>query len=210
MSDNGALCMRPPHRSKFLLSRNSFNWRTSEERLPPDCNCCISAENMVCCTLYNHFRFAPLSSVADNGPTVGDDELDRLQLCINRRTYAVTDSSYVRVLNLEMSMKLRIPLVTKVVISCTTSSSSSVTWICKVSDCCHVGHCDGEESNFGPCFHCSDELRVSYEIPLVSRSAGLSAEGQYLQVAGLERISSTRRLTNGFKDFLLFIHARTN
>ena len=127
----------------------------------------------------------------------------------NRRTFAVTDSSFVRGLNLEMSMKLRMPLIAKVVISCTTSSSSSVTWICKASDCCHVGHCDGEESHFGPCFHSSDEFRVSYEIPLVSRSARLSAKGQYLQVAGLERISFTWWLTNGFKDFLLFIHART-
>lgn len=83
-------------------------------------------------------------------------------------------------------------VTTKVVVSWTTSSSSSVVLICRMLDCCHVGHFDGEESHFGPCFHCSDELRVSHVIPLVSRSAGLSADGQYLQVAEVERISSTQ------------------
>ena len=77
--------MCPPQHNNLLLSKNSLNWRASGERLPPDCKCHISDENTICCTLYNHFRFAALSSMVDNGLTV-HDELGCLQLCVNRST----------------------------------------------------------------------------------------------------------------------------
>ena len=46
-------------------------------------------------------------------------------------------------------------------------------------------------------------------MPLVRRSAGLSADGQYLHEVEMERISPTRLLTKGFSLFSLDIHDRT-
>ena len=56
-------------------------------------------------------------------------------------------------------MKLRIPtgVVTKVVVSCITSNSSSIIWICRMLDGSHAGNCDCEESRSEPCFHCTEE-----------------------------------------------------
>ena len=52
-------------------------------------------------------------------------------------------------------------------------------------------------NHIGPCTQRSDDLICSAVIPLVRRSAGLSAEGQYSQHREMARISSTLQLTNG-------------
>ena len=53
------------------------------------------------------------------------------------------------------------------------------------------------------------KLWVICTVPWVSRSAGLSADGQYLHSVEIDLISLTQLLTNGLSVFLLLIHERT-
>ena len=89
------------------------------------------------------------------------------------------------------------------------SSSSVAPWTRRTSSRCHVGHCDGEFSHNGPWFHWVELCRWSYLMPLERRSAGLSADGQYLYEVEMECISATLLLTKGFNLFSLNIHERT-
>ena len=59
----------------------------------------------------------------------------------------------------------------KVVFS--VSSLSAAPQMYRTSSRCHIGHCDGVLSQTGPQFHRVEAHSWSYEIPLVSRSAGL-------------------------------------
>ena len=49
----------------------------------------------------------------------------------------------------------------------------------------------------GPCFHWIVDSNCLYVMSLVNRSAGLSADGQYLQEVKTDWISLTRLLMNG-------------
>lgn len=51
------------------------------------------------------------------------------------------------------------------------------------SGCWNAGHCSGVMSHSGPHWHSVDDINDCVVIPLVSRSAGFSSVGQYLQVA---------------------------
>jgi len=54
-----------------------------------------------------------------------------------------------------------------------------------------------------------DEFNCWKVIPLISKSAGLSDDGQYLHDIEIDLISLTRLLTNGLSFFLLVIQERT-
>ena len=94
-------------------------------------------------------------------------------------------------------------------VASSVSNSSAAPWMCSTSSRRHVGHRDGVFSQTGPEFHRVEVHSWSYDMPLVRRSAGLSADGQYLHVVEMEHISATRLLTKGFNLFSLNIHDRT-
>jgi len=89
------------------------------------------------------------------------------------------------------------------------SSSSTTPWMCRTSGWCHIGHYDGVLSQTVPQFHRVEAHSWSYEMPLVSKSVGLSADGLYLHMVEMERISDTQLLTKSFNLFLLNIHDNT-
>ena len=107
----------------------------------------------------------------------------------------MTAVNLLRVLNLVRSMILWIPgltagAVSEVVASHSSSNSSAAAaaWIWKTSRISQVGHCAGEINHSGPWFHFCEVFSWSNVMPLVSKSAGLSAEGQYLHLVEMDHI----------------------
>ena len=103
---------------------------------------------------------------------------------MNRSTYAVTYNSLDSVLYLSMSMMAATVVfmlssqVCSTGLSGSTSASATASWICSVSVGLHVGLCCSCMIHFGPCAQILDACNEECEMPLVNRSAGLSADGQ--------------------------------
>ena len=74
----------------------------------------------------------------------------------------------------------------------------------KASEGFQVGHSEGDDSHEGPYLHSVESTSCSVVSPRVTRSAGLQAVGQYLQLDEMSRISFTLCLMNGFRFFLLW------
>ena len=88
-----------------------------------------------------------------------------------------------------------------VAVSCVSlSTMSSCECMCNTSVWFHTGHWSIVINQAGPCFQSTEESSDAALIPLVSKSAGLSAVGQYLHAVGMNSslISCTRLATNGF------------
>jgi len=91
------------------------------------------------------------------------------------------------------------------------TNSSVVTtaaWRCSVSDGCHTGQLLWLVNHGGPECQAWDDCICAAEMPLVSKLAGLSSVGQYLQVA-VAVISDTRWDTNWFNFLLLLSQYKT-
>ena len=59
-----------------------------------------------------------------------------------------------------------------------TSTSATVSWTCIMSVGFHIGLNSSDTIHSGPCIHNTDMCRDESGIPLVNKSAGLSADGQ--------------------------------
>ena len=63
-------------------------------------------------------------------------------------------------------------------LSGSTSASATPSWTCSVSVGLHVGLCCSCMIHSGPCVQILDVCKEGSEMPLVNKSAGLSADGQ--------------------------------
>lgn len=103
---------------------------------------------------------------------------------INRSTYAVTYNSLDSVLYLSMSMTaatvgyLLSSQVSSTGLGGSTSTSATASWICSISVGLHVGLCCSCMIHSGPCIQTLDARKAVSEMPLVNKSARLSADGQ--------------------------------
>ena len=103
---------------------------------------------------------------------------------MNLSTYAVTYNSLDNVLYLSMSMMsatveyLFTSRGSSTGSDDNTSTSAAVSWTFSMSVGFHVGLNFSDTIHSGPCIHNTDVCRNESGMPLVNKSAGLSADGQ--------------------------------
>ena len=179
VSLRGALCIVPPHRISWSVSRNKCSWQTSGDLLVDLAfRLIISAEYASCWHCFSQIIRAWWCSDGVNGPVTLSCK-DFLQLSINLYTYALTAKSLCSLLYVYLAMST-IQLMRIVPDGCWLSDGVKLV-VVMASACIsmldgkfQVGQLFLEGSHWGLCLHNVDNLGWDEEMPLLRRSAGLS------------------------------------